>query len=75
MENKVPGIDLSSLLVTANRQGLPTNRTKKGDLNYWSPKQDMVAGFRANSVGVELDCNWNPQTASPVIGVRKFFHK
>jgi len=69
MRDKVPGINLDSWLKTADKHGLPTTRTKNGDLYYWHPRENRVAGFYADSNWAVLDCDWDPESSYPSIGV------
>ena len=71
LNDKTPGISLDSWLSNPTSQGLPRKNTKKGDLYYWFPRQDYVAGFDADSYGANLDCYRSPQYSDSAIGVRR----
>ncbi|MDD5133047.1 MAG: hypothetical protein PHD81_03050 [Candidatus Nanoarchaeia archaeon] len=70
MKDKLSGINLDSLLKTANKQGFPTNKTKNGQLYYWNPENGRVAGFDAGSGRADLYCGGDPDGSSPALGVR-----
>jgi len=59
MEDKLPGVDISSWLRTANILGLPTSKTKNGSLYFWTPRENAVAGFGAYSSWAILSCDWD----------------
>ncbi len=67
-QDKTPGIDLESWLKTADYQGLPTSKTKDGELYYWSPVNGRVAGFGAGSDWADL--GWGPADRGAGLGVR-----
>ena len=64
-------------LFSANRQGLPTKKSKSQEICFYYPRYDnnSVAGFGAYSGGVDLDCGGGPQGSDPGLGVRpvKFY--
>jgi len=68
MEDKQ--IDIFDWLAGANSQGLPPKNVRSGKLNYWYPRADHVAGFRADAAGVSLVCNRDPQLSNAGLGVR-----
>ena len=70
MRDKVPGINLDSWLKTADKHGLPTTRTKNGDLWYWHPRKNRVAGFYVYSNWAVLNCYWDPWYSNSSHGVR-----
>lgn len=71
MQDRLPGISLDSWLKTANRQGLPRKGTKVGNLYYWYPRQDSVAGFDAYSGGAGFGCGGgDPAVRNDSLGVR-----
>src|SRR3989338_2573609 len=70
MKDKTQGIDLGSWLQNATIQGLPAKKVPSGSLYYWSPRENTVAGFGADSVWVDLYCGWNPQFSVAGLGVR-----
>lgn len=70
LEDRNPGISLDSWLKTANNLGLPTSRTKDGDLYYWSPRNGSIARFFADAGRAHLDCNGYPYYTNPSLGVR-----
>ncbi len=59
-------------LFSANRQGLPTKKTRNQDFYYWKPLDDnnSVAGFEAGSDRAILSCGRDPQDSVAVLGVR-----
>jgi hypothetical protein len=63
-------IDLNSWLKNANSQGLPKPDTQDGDLYFWHPRKDRVAGFIADSGWAGLDCDGDPAYSGPRLGVR-----
>ena len=73
MEDRTPGIDLNSWLSEANIQGLPSRRIAHGGLDYWHPRQDSIAWFKAGIDMTVLDCYGNPHFSDPTLGVRKVF--
>jgi len=72
MKDKTPGIDLEYWLNNPTEQGLPTKKTKSGDLYYWYPRKDnnSVARFDANSDMAILDCGRYPSCGNSYLGVR-----
>ena len=70
MNDQTPGIDLEDWLSRANKQGLPVISTKKGDLYYWHPRENAVAGFCAGADRANLDCVGDPSGCSGGLGVR-----
>ena len=71
IEDKTPGINLDSWLSNSNKQGLPDKKTSVGDLYYWSPRDNAVAGFIAESDGAYLDCYRDPGNSDTELGVRR----
>jgi hypothetical protein len=69
MKNKTPGIDLDNWLNNSTSQGLPNPKTTKGQLYYWYPRNNAVAGFGANSDTDFLDCDADSTHTSPSLGV------
>ena len=71
MKDKKPGISLDEWLDNHTIPGLPTTKTKSGDLYYWCPgDNNSVVGFDADSARVGLDCNGGPSFDYSVLGVR-----
>jgi len=70
MENKTPGIVLDDWLKNATPQGLPLKDSKQGNLYYWVPIDERVAGFGANSDGACLSCDGDPTDRNGALGVR-----
>ena len=70
MTDKTSGISLDYWLKSATKQGLPPVNTPDGDLWYWHPRNDTVAGFYAGSSRVYLFCNKNPLGSDASLGVR-----
>lgn len=70
MQNRIPGVSLESWLQNPTRQGFPRKSIKKGDLNYWGPRDGTVARFVANSVRAGLGCGRSPQDSGSDLGVR-----
>ena len=70
MTDKLPGINLDYWLKNATKQGLPPSNTPTGDLWYWHPIDEAVAGFCAGSIGVSLSCYGNPLSSDASLGVR-----
>jgi len=68
MEDKQ--IDIFNWLARANSQGLPPKNVNSGNLYYWYPRADNVAGFRADAGRVVLGCNWVPLGSNAGLGVR-----
>jgi len=76
MKNKTPGISLENWLCDKNTsQGLPTNKTKSGDLYYWAPMKDnnSVARFDAYNDRTFLNCSRYPSNRNAILGVRSCF--
>ena len=69
-EDKTLGIDLEYWLQNATSQGLPPSNSKDGNLRYWEPSDDAVAGFVADAVRAYLDCHGSQQSSNPALGVR-----
>ena len=57
-------------LFSANRQGLPTSKTRTQETYFWHPKDGRVAWFRANSGGVGLSAGGVPADSDSSLGVR-----
>jgi len=57
---------------SADSQGLPIQTNETSGIYYWTPMSDnsSVAGFRASSSRVDLDCGRGPQGSISVLGVR-----
>ena len=72
MKNKTPGISLEDWLENPTRQGLPSKKTKSGDLYYRHPMNDnsSIAKFDADSYSVYLSCNKYPFYGGQDLGVR-----
>ena len=70
MKDRIPGIDINSWIKNPTAQGLPRKNTKKGNLYWRYPRNGFVAGFVANSVGVDLSCLRNPQDSYAALGVQ-----
>ncbi|MDO8516871.1 MAG: hypothetical protein Q7S33_01990 [Nanoarchaeota archaeon] len=71
-KDKNPGINLISLFKTANKHGLPTSKTKSGDLHYYCPYKDnnSVSGFIASSGRAILNCFRDRSYINSELGVR-----
>ncbi len=73
-QDRTPGIDLYHWLYNSNKQGLPKEKAKKGDLNYWSPERGRVAWFVAFYEGAILGCGRSggrsPEDSDSSLGVR-----
>ena len=54
-------------------QGLPPKNVNSGNLYYWYPRADRVAGFWAGAVRADLDCGWDPRNSDAGLGVRAVF--
>ena len=56
-------------------QGLPSNKTKSGNINYWFPRKDnnSVARLNASSVRADLSCSRNPSYRDSFLGVGQCF--
>jgi hypothetical protein len=70
MENKTPGIELSSWARQPTSQGLVRKSTKNGDLFYWYPRANSAVGFYAYSGGADLSCSGDPQYSNSWLGAR-----
>jgi len=70
MENRTPGISLEGWLEEPTEQGLPKSDIWEGDLFYWFPTNDSIAGFGAGSGRAVLDCNGVPSDGDSGFGVR-----
>jgi len=70
MKDKQPGIDLHDWLNRANTQGLPPGDVKHGELDYWYPISEKVAGFGADSDEAVLCCFEDPGYSNASLGVR-----
>lgn len=60
-------------LFSANRQGLPTQKSRNEDFHYRHPRNECVAGFyvSSDSFWVGLGCYYgDPEGSSSVLGVR-----
>ncbi len=57
-------------LESANKQGLPTRKSRSNEVYYWYPRDRTVAWFGVDSDKVRLGCNEDPQLSYPVLGVR-----
>jgi len=68
MKDKQIAID--SWLNNSTSQGLPRKNFSDGQLYYWYPREDRVAGFYAGSYRASLDCLWNPLSSYASLGVR-----
>ncbi len=77
MEDRTPGISLEKGIENPTSQGLPRKDIKKGDLRYWHPREDRVAGFYADADWVVLGCDSDAQGSDSGLGVRraKIFHR
>ncbi len=69
-KDKTPGIDLDDWLNNPTKQGLPSSKSKNGDLYYWYPRDGFVARFVAGSGRAILYCSWNPDYRDDTLGVR-----
>jgi len=70
MRDKTPGISLDSWLKTADAHGLPTSKTRDGDLYFWYPRNGAVAWFDAGSDWAILGCDRIPSGSDDGLGVR-----
>jgi len=70
MIDKTPGISLNDWLKNATSQGQPKANIRNGSLYYWSPRNNSVARFYADSFGSSLFCDGSQQGSDPVLGVR-----
>jgi len=71
MENRIPGIVLKDWLKNATSQGLPLSGARSGNkMYYWSPQDECVAGFYANSDRAGLNCVRDPTDCYGALGVR-----
>jgi len=72
MQNKfydTKGIDLDHWLKHPTKQGLPQRKTQNGEMGYWYPKENCVAGFIADSGVAGLSCRWGPSSQHSSLGV------
>lgn len=60
---------------TLNGQGLPTQKSRKQTLYFWSPAHGKVARFNADSGGAGLSCGWGPRVSYSALGVRSVREK
>ncbi len=63
-------VDVDDWLDRATAQGLPRADCKEGDLQYWRPVADRVAGFGAGSDGAVLFCGRRSSDTDSSLGVR-----
>ncbi len=72
MKDKTPGISLENWIENPTKQGLPSNKTKLGNLYYWYPRDDnnSVARFSANTGRADLYCGRYPSFRVSGLGVR-----
>ena len=72
MKNKTPGISLDDYIQNPTKQGLPSKRTKSGNLYYWAPMSDnnSVARFDADDDRADLCCYGDPSDWYSYLGVR-----
>ena len=71
IEDKTPGINLDSWLSNSTKHGLPDKKTSVGDLYYWGPGDNTVAGFSAGSDWAGLYCGRSPDYSDRALGVRR----
>jgi hypothetical protein len=71
MEDKLPGISLESYASAPTSQGFPSLSTKDGEIVYYHPETDKVAGLYADSDGVYLVCGRDPRYSGAALGVRE----
>ena len=69
MEDKLPGINLDSLLINHTSQGLPKPNVSNGSLYYYHPRENCVARFRAGSGRADLYCGSGPGVSDASLGV------
>ncbi len=70
MEDKIPGISLGDWIENPTPQGLPKSNTKDGKLYYWQPTEGSVVRFNADAGRVVLNCDRDPASSYPALGVR-----
>tara|TARA_Y100000034_G_scaffold9468_2_gene10125 strand:- start:4548 stop:5318 length:771 start_codon:yes stop_codon:yes gene_type:complete len=76
MQDKTPGIDLTSWINNPNKHGLPKESIQDGSFYYWHPRNNNVAWLNAGSVGASLGCDRDPSSSFGRLGVRKkIFHR
>ena len=56
----------------SNKQGLPTQKTRRQETYFWYPKRNnnSVARFFADTYGAVLSCYWNPSYIDAALAVR-----
>ena len=52
-----------------NRQGMPTRKSRKQDIDYWYPVDGSVARFGAGADGAGLDCFRGADYSDAALGV------
>ena len=73
MKDKALGINLEDYINKYHtKQGLPTKKTKSGEMYYWYPRSDnnSVARFSTVENRASLVCNGNPSYRNSNLGVR-----
>jgi hypothetical protein len=72
MENKIPGINLDSVLGNTTKQGLPKKSAEEGKFYYWGSDNDnnSVAWFVANVDRAGFNCLRDRSGANSDLGVR-----
>jgi len=70
MQDKTPGIRLEHWLNNPTKQGLPQENSEQGDLWYWNPVKNKVAGFVTGPEVAYLSCDANPGFSDSKLGVR-----
>ena len=70
MVDKKPGISLENWLSNPTSHGLPRNGISDGNLWYWHPRGNHVAGFGASSGWAFVDCVVDPLSSNASLGVR-----
>ena len=68
MENQ--GISLDSWIENPTSQGLPRRNVAKGDLKFYYPSNNSVAGFYVNGDRANLYCNLNPDNWNSIHQLR-----
>ncbi len=68
-KDKTPGINFSSWLEDATSQGLPKANISDGDLYYWHPRENTVAGFGAGFGWADLYCDRGHDSGDSGLGV------
>ncbi len=68
-ENKLPGISLDNWIDNPTKHGLPKSNIQEGQLWYWAPVDERVAGLGACSGGADLYCGGDPDCADAGLGV------